>query len=119
MFGASAVRKKREREKREKLARLGGEATIFPYIKPFGPRFDREELPYFKYRRALSSAASEDGSKSTSVADAGVCISMGTFICERTGPAREQKYGHLNAPATTAAKSFPNSGRFKGYSGLF
>ena len=62
MFGASAVRKKREREKREKLARLGGEATIFPYIKPFGPRFDREELPYFKYRRALSSAASEEGS---------------------------------------------------------
>ena len=21
-----------------------------PYIKPYGPRFDRTELPYFKYR---------------------------------------------------------------------
>ena len=21
-----------------------------PYIKPYGPRFDRSELPYFKYR---------------------------------------------------------------------
>ena len=87
MFGASAVRKKRERERREKEAR-GSEPIIFPYIKvaefnlfppyaiggnegdwwlrdshipfindnlattkPFGVRFDREELPYFKQRR--------------------------------------------------------------------
>ena len=32
MFGASAVRKKRERERREKEAR-GSEPIIFPYIK--------------------------------------------------------------------------------------
>ena len=25
----------------------------FPYIKPYGPRFDRNELPYFKYRETL------------------------------------------------------------------
>ena len=58
MFGASAVRKKREREQREKLAR-GGEPRIFPYIKPFGPCFDASELPYFKQRRVLS--GSEEG----------------------------------------------------------
>ena len=34
MFGASAVRKKRERERREKEAR-GSEPIIFPYIKVF------------------------------------------------------------------------------------
>ena len=50
MFGASAVRKKREREKREKLAR-GNEPIIFPYIAPYGPCFDREQLPYFQRRR--------------------------------------------------------------------
>ena len=24
-----------------------------PYIKPFGPRFDKSELPYFKYRETV------------------------------------------------------------------
>ena len=49
MFGATAVRQKRERERREKVSR-GLEPQALPYIKPFGPRFDRNELPYFKYR---------------------------------------------------------------------
>lgn len=52
MFGATAVRAKRERERREKLAR-GGEPTVYPYIAPFPPCFQPEEVPYFKYRRAL------------------------------------------------------------------
>jgi hypothetical protein len=52
MFGATAVRAKRERERREKLAR-GAEPTIYPYIAPFPARFDPEDVPYFKYRRAL------------------------------------------------------------------
>ena len=49
MFGATAVRRKRERERREKAAR-GLEPAIFPFIKPFGQRFDKNKLPYFKYR---------------------------------------------------------------------
>ena len=52
MFGATAVRRKRERERREKAAR-DVEPVIFPYIKPFGPRFDKNKLPYFKYRQAV------------------------------------------------------------------
>ena len=24
-----------------------------PYIKPYGPSFDRTELPYFKYRETI------------------------------------------------------------------
>ena len=55
MFGATAVRRKRERERREKAAR-GLEPQVFPHIKPFGPRFDRGQLPYFKYRQTLQSA---------------------------------------------------------------
>ena len=52
MLGANAVRKRREKERKEKAAR-GIEAQVFPFIKPFGPRFDRNELPYFKYRKTL------------------------------------------------------------------
>ena len=52
MFGATALRRKREREQREKAAR-GLEPQVFPYIKPFPQKFDRNELPYFKYRLAL------------------------------------------------------------------
>ena len=52
MFGATALRRKREREQREKAAR-GLEPRVFPYIKPFGQRFDKNQLPYFKYRQAL------------------------------------------------------------------
>ena len=51
MFGANAVRQRRERERREKVSR-GGDVQAFPYIKPYGPRFDRNELPYFKYKMA-------------------------------------------------------------------
>ena len=52
MFGATAVRQKREREKREKLSRVVDQ-QVFPYIQPYGPRFDRNHLPYFKYRETL------------------------------------------------------------------
>ena len=52
MFGATAVRRKRERERREKAAR-GLEPPIFPYIKPFGPRFDKNKLAYFRYRKTF------------------------------------------------------------------
>ena len=52
MFGATALRQKREREKREKLNRTV-EQQVFPYIKPYGPRFDKNELPYFKHRETL------------------------------------------------------------------
>ena len=46
MFGAAAVRKKRKAQ-REEAAK---EKTRGPYIKPFGPRFDKSTLPYFKYK---------------------------------------------------------------------
>ena len=49
MFGATALRRKRERERREKAAREA-EPRIFPFIKPFGRCFDKNELPYFKQR---------------------------------------------------------------------
>ena len=52
MFGATALRQKREREKREKLNRVVDQ-QVFPYIKPYGPRFDKNELPYFKHRETL------------------------------------------------------------------
>ena len=29
---------------------------MHPYIKPFGARFDPNELPYFKYKKALEEA---------------------------------------------------------------
>ena len=47
MFGAAAVRKKR---KEQQDAAKNKEKTRGPYIKPFGPRFDRNSLPYFKYK---------------------------------------------------------------------
>ena len=47
MFGAAAVRKKRK-EQKENAANK--EKTRGPYIKPFGPRFDPNSLPYFKYK---------------------------------------------------------------------
>ena len=53
MFGATAVRQKRERERREKIARALDLQSSPYYIKPYGVRFDRRELPYFKYRLAL------------------------------------------------------------------
>ena len=51
MFGAAAVRKKKQ-----KAAQNLKEADRGPYIKPFGPRFDPNELPYFKYKKALLEA---------------------------------------------------------------
>ena len=52
MFGASIVRQKREKERKERLAR--GDPPIIPFIKPFPPRFDPNQLPYFKYRQTLA-----------------------------------------------------------------
>ena len=52
MFRATALRQKREREQREKAAR-GLEPRVFPYIKPFGQKFDKNQLTYFKYRHAF------------------------------------------------------------------
>ena len=54
MFGAAAVRNKKK--KQQTLAAANGEQPRGPYIKPFGPRFDPNELPYFKYKRALAEA---------------------------------------------------------------
>ena len=53
MFGASVVRQKRERERRERAAK-DLDPPVIPYIKPFGARFDASQLPYFKYREALA-----------------------------------------------------------------
>lgn len=50
MFGAAAVRNKKRKSGSQAPAPRG------PYIKPFGPRFDANELPYFKYKRALAEA---------------------------------------------------------------
>ena len=58
MFGASIVRQKRERERKERLAREE-DPPIIPYIKPFGERFDPSQLPYFKYRQALAELEAE------------------------------------------------------------
>ena len=55
MFGAAAVRQKK-RLKEQQIAAGGGVVSRGPYIKPFGPRFDANELPYFKYKRALLEA---------------------------------------------------------------
>ena len=60
MFGASIVRQKREREREERLAR-GEDPPIIPYIKPFGERFDPNQLPYFKYRLAISQIGNKVG----------------------------------------------------------
>ena len=38
MFGATAVRRKREKERRERAARNSAN-TIYPFIKPFGKKF--------------------------------------------------------------------------------
>ena len=58
MFGASVVRQKRERERRERaLKEL--DPPVIPYIKPFGARFDASQLPYFKYRQALAELEAE------------------------------------------------------------
>ena len=42
MFGATAVRRKREKERRERLAR-SGTTRIYPYIKPFGTSLHRPQ----------------------------------------------------------------------------
>ena len=55
MFGAAAVRQKK-RLKEQQIAAGGGVVSRGPYIKPFGPRFDANDLPYFKYKRALREA---------------------------------------------------------------
>lgn len=59
MFGASIVRQKREKERKERLAR--GDPPIIPFIKPFPARFDPKELPYFKYRESLAVLEREGG----------------------------------------------------------
>ena len=53
MFGAAAVRKKKQRKEAEANK---GDEPLHPYIKPFGARFDPNELPYFKYKKALEEA---------------------------------------------------------------
>jgi len=53
MFGAAAVRNKKRKAAN---AAAAANAPRGPYIKPFGPRFDPSELPYFKYKRALAEA---------------------------------------------------------------
>ena len=58
MFGASVVRQKRERERLDRLNREN-DPPVIPYIKPFGVRFDAQQLPYFKYRQALAQLESE------------------------------------------------------------
>ena len=58
MFGASVVRQKRERERRDRLSR-DTDPPVIPYIKPFGVRFDPEQLPYFKYRQAIAQMEDE------------------------------------------------------------
>jgi hypothetical protein len=62
MFGASVVRQKRERERRERAAK-DLDPPVIPYIKPFGARFDPSQLPYFKYRQALAALEAERGEK--------------------------------------------------------
>jgi len=62
MFGAAAVRHKK-RLKEHQMAASGDPAARGPYIKPFGPRFDPNDLPYFKYKRAMLEA--QMGSNST------------------------------------------------------
>jgi len=52
MFGATAVRRKREKERRERVARNSAN-IIYPYIRPYGPKFDKYQLPYFKHRKHL------------------------------------------------------------------
>ena len=58
MFGASVVRQKRERERLDRLSREN-DPPVIPYIKPFGVRFEPEQLPYFKYRQALAQMEAE------------------------------------------------------------
>ena len=53
MFGAAAVRKKKQKALAEANK---GDEPLHPYIKPFGTRFDPNELPYFKYKKALEEA---------------------------------------------------------------
>ena len=53
MFGAAAVRNKKLKAERERNA---ADLPRGPVIKPFGPRFDPDELPYFKYKKALQEA---------------------------------------------------------------
>ena len=65
MFGATALRRKREREKREKALRGGVDQKVFPYIPPFGKKFDKNMTPYFKYRK--TNQLKEDGLKVRSV----------------------------------------------------
>ena len=43
MLAARAVRNKKKKKEENVEVPRG------PYIKPFGPRFDSSELPYFKY----------------------------------------------------------------------
>ena len=56
MFGAAAAVRKKKRLKEQQLAAGDQAASRGPYIKPFGPRFDANDLPYFKYKRALLEA---------------------------------------------------------------
>ena len=62
MFGASVVRQKRERERKER-ANKELDPPVIPYIKPFGARFDPSQLPYFKYRAVLAELEAEKESQ--------------------------------------------------------
>ena len=53
MFGAAAVRKKKQKALDQANK---GDEPLHPYIKPFGTRFDPSELPYFKYKKTLEDA---------------------------------------------------------------
>ena len=54
MLAARAIRKKKSKTEQEKKDLPRG-----PYIKPFGPRFDSSELPYFKYGVATQNCTLE------------------------------------------------------------
>lgn len=55
MFGAAAVRQKK-RNKDQQGGAGAAQAARGQYSNPFGPRFNANDLPYFKYKRALLEA---------------------------------------------------------------
>ena len=63
MFGATAVRQKRERERRERMERSLDlqHSPYVKFIKPYGARFDKNELPYFKYRQTQRITMGQNG----------------------------------------------------------
>ena len=62
MLAARAIRKKQKKTPQELKDLPRG-----PYIKPFGPRFDSSELPYFKYAVATQNCTLEMKLLSTNI----------------------------------------------------